>query len=212
MAISVAQSVSFIGSSATTTFTLSSLSTTAGSLFVVAIAIRDTTTVSSVTDSGSNTWTARAYLGTTWSGSAIWTTNVVSPAAITSVTVTMSGSTYVNFKFYEVNGAVNNAIDVSSTGHNATAGSASSGTTSTPTGSTATYTSTTFTSGTGTLFTLNQNTGGAIVDQVTGYLVLSSATGQAFSATSSANYYANSCIILIKAAPAKPSLGLLGVG
>ncbi|HLC91714.1 MAG TPA: hypothetical protein VJC09_01550 [Candidatus Saccharimonadales bacterium] len=137
----------------------------------------------------------------------------------------MAAAEYVNFKFYEIKGAINDAVDVSSTGFNNAAGSVSSGTTSAPgsttdiaignisTGNTATYSSTTFTSGTGTLFTLNQNTGGAIVNQVSGYLILSSATGQAFSATSSANYYASACIILIKAKPVTGgTMGMMGVG
>lgn len=243
MAISVVQTVSHGAAfdAAATSYTLTVSATSTSNLLAIAAgaAADGTGTVAmSVTDNGaggSNTWSA-AVSDTPTLGSQciyIFTTTATNPKSITSVTVTNTVSSNMPFWFYEIAGA-NNSSPVDKTAHAGNVGSTSpnSGTTATPTGSTDLAlgaffygtssnpsSSPTFTSGSGT----NQ---GEVLDFPSfvtpgyglnaSYLVLSSATGQAFSGTLASSGAWRAAIVLIAASAPTIStggtLGLMGVG
>lgn len=200
MAISVVQAVAKTSTTAGgASFTLSGLTTTAGNLFVVAVACQAATTVTSVTDSASNSWSL-ALSETTNVPTYIYTTTASLPSAITSVTTHQGGNqNFITFEFYEISGANNTTpVDVSSTGTAASGTAADSGTTATPAGaadlaigivgwtnffSASQDTSPSFTSGAGTNHFNNSTDGSVDMKISTSTLILSGATAQKFSTT-----------------------------
>lgn len=221
MAISVVQTFAFDDATSTSSHTQSSISTTAGNLLIVAVFDRANSegfSVTSVTDSASNTWTRAAHAE---SGSAactsIWYTS--NATAITSYTINLGTSGRILSQFYEASGA--SGLDVTQAGTGVST-SVSSGATSTPAGSkdlaigiggndgAGTHSSRTFTSGAGTEVDHSSVNSRAC----TGYLILSSATAQTYSATASTTVSWAAAVALWQEAPPKPggTMGLMGVG
>jgi hypothetical protein len=112
---------------ATTTINITGLSTLSDSLFIATCVPIGTNTVTSVTDSAGNSWSAVTSNTTTQSCYIFKTTNA-SPAAITSLAVNLGASTNCAVVFLEVRGAINDASAEATSTATGTSTSPNSGT------------------------------------------------------------------------------------
>jgi hypothetical protein len=113
VSIAVVQTLGIASTSAVTSQALS-ISTTAGNTLVASIGLHPTSgtpTVSSVTDSARNTWTKAAGTSLTSGQDAeLWV--AYGAAAVSSVTVTASGTTALTFNLTEISGLASSGLDL----------------------------------------------------------------------------------------------------
>lgn len=202
MAITVAQVIQYDDANVVADHTKSSISTSAGNRLVIAVLgkLAGGGAITSITDSGSNTWSKIVEAsGTTFETAAIWSTTN-NAAAITSYVLHGDNSATVQSTLYEVVGTdVGNDVTHTGNGSSTSISSGSSGTAANANCiaigvgghglifADATFTSSAFTTAGGTFQARTARSG--FIQCTAGYVILSagSTTAQTFSATSSAN-------------------------
>src|SRR3989344_2036614 len=201
MAISIVQTIKFDDLTGSTSWTKSSISTTAGSTLIIAMGARSWS-AAGVTAAAGNAWTVRASV---INGGAVTILSAPNAAAITSYTINGNGISRMMSQFYEVSGA--GAVDVTNT-NTCSGTSVSSESSGTPAGAAdlaigiggqnsgdATYSSGTFTSGAGTEVYHNSAVTAA-ENGATGSLILASATAQTYTVTTNVSASWSACVVL----------------